>query len=88
MRKGPRLDAERIQSLYDLTVKWEREKVDPRDIIDRHVNLGNAIYRRGDPQTLRMANVVSTCTSGQHGLIQNWKRAATLAILRARGATE
>lgn len=75
-----------LQKTWDLVAKRLQAGDDHeailRDLIDNH----GALYRRGDPHRLRLAGIVSTCTSSVGGLLHNWKNAASLKLIMANQA--
>ncbi|WP_300113381.1 hypothetical protein [Sphingobium sp.] len=72
----------RLQAASDYVMAETSKKTPPRDIITGLVANHRAFYRRGDPNTLRVAGITATCTTSEDkGLLAYWQRNATVRIV-------
>jgi hypothetical protein len=75
----------RLQKAADFVLEQLGKKVPAQVIIGKLVNEHGAIYRRGDPNRLRVAGLQVTCTwSDTDGLLAAWKGKATIKIAMER----
>jgi hypothetical protein len=71
----------RLQAASDFVLAELAKKTSPKDIIAGLIADHRAFYRRGDPNTLRVAGVTATCTTSEdQGLLRYWQRSATVKI--------
>lgn len=59
---------------------WHNHMQAYRGIIDDLVADEGAIYRAGDPRSLKLAGIRTSCTCGDKGLLSNWINAASRRI--------
>jgi hypothetical protein len=71
----------RLQAASDYVLTELTKKTPAPDIIAGLVADHRAFYRRGDPNTLRVAGVTASSTSSaDKGLLDRWKGNATVKI--------
>lgn len=71
----------RLRAASEYVMAELANKTSAQDIIAGLVANHRAFYRRGDPNTLRVAGVTATCTSSaDKGLLGYWQRSATVRI--------
>lgn len=76
----------RLRAASEYVMAELANKTPARDIIAALVANHRAFYRRGDPNTLRVAGVTATCTSSADtALLAYWQRSATIRIATEGG---
>ena len=76
-----------LQQAADMVAAMLRPDVAPAAIIQRLVEQHGATYRTGNTHLLRCAGVTATCTwSKDKGLLEAWRKNATLRIMKENAA--
>lgn len=78
------IDVPRLSALVE-RIDCDLPAMPARELIDEFCETQGGVFRdRGFEMTLRVAGVVTSCTSGPAHLLRNWQQAARRRIAEAR----